>query len=411
MRRILNISWCKCPRCIATRRMRLCAVFGLFIAVAIAKVLILPHDRVLPYFVNINKASEEATKSPSSQVSLAEHPLRMIEPATPATATKWWRFVVKRDLPNARVPRELENAALAAGLVDPSKIDFISSYPASGEAKAQNDARASQQEVARGATSALKLGRLAVITPASGPASVRAEAASPSVTSPSVSGASEPNEMASVPPKRSAETGGYESMPPLASREDTSRENYGSAARGAMKKASLRKVARTVVSVLGNPSVEERKALADYPRKDNKSEPPPSQRAGDPAAPPEDLSGDLRRFVSDFLRTDQSNNVADQRRFYADSVHFYGEGDLSWTGVAAATRRYHQQEQTRRSEIAEPAATKGPVNGGFYVVEQPVVWTKTQGSQLKRGRSVLRLRVVPIDGGGWKITSIEETNR
>jgi len=354
--------------------------------------------------VNINKAAQEATKYPFNEDRLTEHSLPMIEPARTEAAENLWRSVMKRDLPDGRVPRELENAALAAGLVDPSKIDFSSSYPMSGEAKAQQDARTSQQEVAHGVTSDLKFGSLAVITPVSDPASVRTEPTSPSLTA-----ASEPNQIASVPPRRSGETVGGESMPTLLSREDISRENYGSATRGAMKKASLRKVVRTVGSVLGDASAEERKALADYPRKDNS--PSPSQRAGDQPGAPENLSGDLRRFVSDFVRTDQSNNVAEQQRFYADSVHFYGEGDLSWTGVAAATRRYHQQEQMRRSEIAEPAATKGPVNGGFYVVEQPVIWTKAQGSQLKRGRSVLRLRVVPVDRGGWKITSIEETNR
>jgi hypothetical protein len=394
--------------------MRLITVFGLCVAVALAKVLIIPRDPVPPNYVNINNAPGEATNSPSSEISLAERSIPVIEPARPATAETSWRFVVKSNLPHARIPPELENAALAAGLVDSSKIDFTGAYPVSGEPKAQQDARASQQEVARKVTSELKLGSLAVITPASAPASIRTEPGSPSITSASFTGASQPNEIASVPPKRSArsaETVEDESLPPLASREDTNRENLGSGARGAIKKASLRHAARTAVGTLVNASVEERKALADYPRKDNKSERPPSQRTSNPPAPPEDLSGDLRRFVSDFLRTDQSSNVADQRRFYADSVHFYGEGDLSWTGVAAATRRYHQKEQTRRAEISEPAATKGPVNGGFYVVEQPVVWTKTQGSLLKRGRSVLRLRVVPIDRGGWKITSIEETNQ
>jgi hypothetical protein len=386
--------------------MRLFALFGLCIAVTIAKVLIIPADPVPPNSVNINinRAAEEATEYPFNEVRLAAHSLPMIEPARTAAAENLWRFVMKRGLPDDRVPRELENAALAAGLVDPSKIDFRSSYPVSEETTAQHDARTSQQEVAHEATSDLKFGSLAVVTPVSAPPGMRTEPTNPSLTA-----SSESNQIASVPPKRSGETVGGESMLPLASREDISRENYGSATRSAMKKNSLRKVVRTVGSVLGNASAEERKALADYPRKDNS--PSSSQRAGDQPAAPENLSGVLRRFVSDFLRTDQSNNVAEQQRFYADSVHFYGEGDLSWTGVAAATRRYHQQEQMRRSEIAEPAVTKGPVNGGFYVVEQPVIWTKAQGSQLKRGRSVLRLRVVPIDRGGWKITSIEETNR
>jgi hypothetical protein len=401
MRRILTLSRCKCSRCIAARLLRLFALLGLSIAVvATARFLTIPPHAVFSNHVNIINATEEAPESPSREISLAEHSFPMIEPPNSRP------FVVKSGLPDAIIPRELENAALAAGLVDPSKIDLTTPSSALAEATAQNDARAGQPEAALGATSQLNPGDLAVVAPPSAPAHERTEPAGALAAD-----APERNGFASAPPRRSAETVADESMPPLASRENTNRENYGSGARGAMKKASLRQVARTGIGALGNASAEERKALADYPRKGNKSEPPPSPRTGDRPPPPEDLSGDLRRFVADFVRTDQSNNVADQRRFYADSVHFYGEGDLSWTGVAAATRRYHQQEQTRRAEIAEPAATKGPVNGGFYVVEQPVVWTKTQGSQLMRGRSVLRLRVVPIDRGGWKITSIEETNR
>ena len=382
--------------------MRLFAVFGLFVAVAIAKVLIIPTHPVLPNYPNyenINDAGKVATESASSEISLAEPSLPLIEPQRRPTTENLRRF--RGDLPDARIPRELENAALAAGLVDPSKTDFTSSYAVSGEATAQIDGRASPPEAARGANSELKFGSLGVLAPASDPPSTRTEPTSASVTS-----ALEPSQIASVPPKRSVETVPDESMPP-----PTGRENDGGGTHGAMKKNSSRPAARTAIGALGNTAPEERKGLADYPRKDNKLDAQASQRTGDPAPSPVGLTGDLQRFVSDFLRTDQSNNVAEQRRFYADSVHFYGEGDLSWAGVAAATRRFHQQQQTRRSEIAQPAATKGPVNGGFYVVEQPVVWTKASGSQLKRGRSVLRLRVIPIDRGGWKITSIEETNR
>jgi hypothetical protein len=126
---------------------------------------------------------------------------------------------------------------------------------------------------------------------------------------------------------------------------------------------------------------------------------------------PDEKSGDLRRFASAFLQTDQTGTVADQHRFYADSVHFYREGDLSWAGVAAATRRYHQERQNKRYGTGGTAAVTGPVNGGFYVVEQPVTWSRAEGSRLTRGRSVLRLRVVPTNRGGWQITSIEEIGK
>ena len=126
-----------------------------------------------------------------------------------------------------------------------------------------------------------------------------------------------------------------------------------------------------------------------------------------PSKSPE-KSGDLQRFALAFLQADQTGNIANQHRFFADSVHFYREGDLSWAGVAAATRRYHQERKNVQYEIAGTAVIKGPVNGGFYVVEQPVSWSRAEGSRLMHGRSVLRIRVVLTNREDWKITSIEE---
>jgi hypothetical protein len=154
--------------------------------------------------------------------------------------------------------------------------------------------------------------------------------------------------------------------------------------------------------------------IEDHPM-ESQDDPPKSQdhpsKDKDEPAKPGDESADLQRFASDFVRTDQTGSVADQHRFYADSVHFHGEGDLSWAGVAAATRRYHQEKQNRRYGAAAPAIVKGPVDGGFYVVDQPVSWSRTDGSRLTRGRTMLHLRVVQNGRGSWKITSIEEVRQ
>jgi hypothetical protein len=151
--------------------------------------------------------------------------------------------------------------------------------------------------------------------------------------------------------------------------------------------------------------VQDRRLTAEeYPAK----APDQPLKAPDKPSKPEEKSGDLRRFALAFLQTDQTGNVADQHRFYADSVHFYREGNLSWAGVAAATRRYHQERQNKRYGTEGTAAVKGPVDGGFYVVEQPVSWSRKEGSRQIRGKSVLRLRVVPTNRGDWRITSIDE---
>ena len=142
----------------------------------------------------------------------------------------------------------------------------------------------------------------------------------------------------------------------------------------------------------------------------NISDGPPRVRAT-PAKLEPYPAGDLQRFASDFVQTDKSGNVGDQRRFYSDSVHFYNEGDLSWSSVEAATRRYHQDKQVKQYGVAAPPVVKGPVNGGFYVIDQPVSWSRMEGSTLVRGRSILRLRVLATGRAGWKITSIEEVGR
>jgi|GEM_PF-5458063 len=131
-------------------------------------------------------------------------------------------------------------------------------------------------------------------------------------------------------------------------------------------------------------------------------------KAPDKPTKAEEKSGDLRRFALAFLQTDQTGDIADQHRFYANSVHFYREGDLSWSGVAAATRRYHQEKQNKKYGTEGTAAVTGPIDGGFYVVEQPVSWSRKEGSRQIRGKSVLRLRVVPAGRGDWRITSIDE---
>ena len=152
----------------------------------------------------------------------------------------------------------------------------------------------------------------------------------------------------------------------------------------------------------------------DYPPDSRNNSPGPQDslsKRGDYPAKPVGESGDLQHFASNFVRVDQTGSVADERRFYADSVHFYGEGDLSWAGVAAATRRHHDEKQNRRYGVAAPATVKGPIDGGFYVVDQPVSWSRTDGSRVVRGRSILRLRVLPTGRAGWKITSIEEAGQ
>ena len=120
-----------------------------------------------------------------------------------------------------------------------------------------------------------------------------------------------------------------------------------------------------------------------------------------------DVGGDLRRFAASYVREQEKEDVASQERYYSGSVHFYGEGDLSWTRIAAATRRYHRDSGQRRYNVL-PANVRGPVDGGFWVVDQPYTWSKSDGTRVQTGKSVLRMRVIPSGRGRFKITSVEQ---
>jgi hypothetical protein len=123
-----------------------------------------------------------------------------------------------------------------------------------------------------------------------------------------------------------------------------------------------------------------------------------------------DVGGDLRRFAASYVQEREKQDVTGQERYYAGSVHFYGEGDLSWTRIAAATRRYQRNSGQRRYSVL-PANVRGPVDGGFWIVDQPYTWSKSDGRRVQTGKSVLRMRVIPSGHGHFKITSIEEIGR
>jgi hypothetical protein len=157
------------------------------------------------------------------------------------------------------------------------------------------------------------------------------------------------------------------------------------------------------------PAYQRHEAEASVP-------PPPAETPAPLKSPTKERGGgteiaqDLRRFAADYLRTDENENVEAQARYYAGSVHFYREGDLSWARIAAATQRYHRNSRQRRY-VLSPASIRGPVDGGFWVVDQPFTWMKSDGIRTHTGRSVLRMRVIPVGRGNFKITSVEQVGQ
>jgi hypothetical protein len=305
--------------------------------------------------------------------------------------------------PNPRLSTERFNAALAAGLIDPPKIDFTNPLVETLTAKRQpvillSDPIPATQNGAGCVESGVPLVAVASATlPASATDQTKASAAASLVgqtmdkfvdASSKQSDERKPNGRIATSPQTSENHRGSPR-----DKQFSARFLVRAAVNSSGNSSKLRSVSRNSASSTG---VEVESAI---------------DQSGDDHSQSPVLSKDLQRFASDFVRTNEVGDVAEQHRFFADSVHFYGEGDLSLASVEAATRRQHRNQQTKRSEITGPAVATGPVNGGFFVIEQPVRWTQLQGSKVTKGRSVLQLRVVPISHGNWKITSIDEVKK
>ena len=89
---------------------------------------------------------------------------------------------------------------------------------------------------------------------------------------------------------------------------------------------------------------------------------------------------------------------------------FISEGDLSLAGVASATRRHHRDQQTKiRGSRAGRRDRSGERR--FFCDRATGSVDPVAGTTVTQGRSVLRLRVLAISHGNWKITSIDEVNK
>jgi hypothetical protein len=400
MRRLLQTLRCKCARCVAARRRRFFIILAFCIAIIGSwKLLVEEHDSVshgyLPAAVEDSPSygfnESHAIGQPSQPVALQAP--SYIANADPSSTTSNTR--------TTRVSRERMNAALAAGLIDPEGIGFLAALIA---APAPEQDHQDNVPSSRDSTT-----NLPGTSPAKEPGPQSKDVAlAPPVTAP----AATPNPYAATPiptPDR------------ILSERQRHKTDIGSARLGpdhraapakdiTTKSVPARFIASAGAGSSGSSSANENIKRIEALPTGTKPVSATGQKIDDRSSQSRDLSQDLKRFAADFVRANQTDNFAERHRFFADSVHFYSEGDLSLASVDAATRRHHRNQQNKRTEVAEPGAASGPVNGGFYEIEQPVRWTQSQESQVRQGRSVLRLRVVPTNGH-WKITSIDEVNK
>jgi hypothetical protein len=397
-----SILRCRCARCVIERRDRCFVILLVCTALAtISKLLVDEHA----YFRAADLASSNRVSGKIAQggfqFSASDRSPETTGLSTSSLFVNSYTSEAKSSLPDSCLSRERFNAALAAGLIDPSRIEL--EEPADPQLNLANEHALSR-----------------TWTPVMIPMTARgAELQAPSVKfetgAPIASAPSNPNPtktmeamqwlgtpistIAYVSPNQASKA-----EPAIPRRPEGSPPPNKRFSGGVISKAGVsygEKIA----------SSEESRSRRSSPASQAIPGKATTRKTDDRNSESRDLTENLQRFASDFVRANQDDNFAEQHRFYAESVHFYREGDLSLAGVEAATRRYRREQLSKRSEVAEPAAATGPVNGGFFVIDQPVRWTQSEGTKVKQGRSVLRLRVVPIDHGGWKITSIDEVGK
>jgi hypothetical protein len=402
MRRPVPILRCKCPRCITVTGVRILAIFIVCTTVAASWYLLIEDHKSVPvydpYLVGLreqpsNSGSNESftvLESSSENGNLRPSPLG----ANSAASTN--------SVPNPGLSRSGFNAALAAGLIDPSRIEFANPYipplsPSRERAVSLIGPGMSFQNPAPEMESGVPLVTDAVEVRMGSPA---ANPTKPIDTVSSLALAMDNTVSAQRKSSTEGEADGKASA--LHRPKDSISRN---------KPSSVRLVSAMAIRSSDNSSTRENMRRNTSLTNGAKVESSTVQRTKGHDSPSPDFSDTLQQFASDFVRANQTDNIAEEYRFFAESVHFYREGDLSLASVVAATQRHHRDQQAKRSEPEGPAVATGPVNGGFFVIQQPVRWSQAQGSKVTQGRSVLQLRVVPINHGGWKITSIDEVEK
>jgi hypothetical protein len=407
MRRLIPILRCNCPRCATATRRWFLAIIAICVTIAASwELLVEEHESVPGGDEFVVGPRARPLSAGFNEYSALDQPSETARLRTAGSVAASGASEAKNELPKPRLSSELFNAALAAGLIDPSRTGLLGPLvptmsPTRELAVSLNGPGVSIQNPDRGMESG---GPLVTVAVATLTASDAANPTKPLEVAPAVSPTTD--KIVALPPIQSAEAEPDARMP-----APPHGENRRKGSIPGNKSSSVRFIAKAEIGSPGNSaahvSMSRTKSSPDGAKADSSTD----QRTGDRDSPSRDLSENLQRFASDFVRADQTDNVAEQHRFFAESVHFYREGDLSLAGVEAAMRRHHRDQQSKRSEVAGPAVATGPVNGGFFMIKQPVRWTQSQGSKVAQGRSVLQLRVVPLNHGGWKITSIDELSK
>jgi hypothetical protein len=320
-------------------------------------------------------------------------------PGTSSSFVNSYSSEAKHSLLDSCLSRERFNAALAAGLIDPSRIEL--EEPANPQLNLANERALSRTWTpVMIPVNAQRVQLQAPPVKIETGAPIASTLSNPSKTMEAIQWLGTPiSTIAYVSPNQASKAEPATPRRPEASPPANKRSTVGVISKAGVSSAEKIASSEASKSRRSSPTIQAIPGKA------------PTRKTDDRNSQSRDLTENLQRFASDFVRANQDDNFAEQHRFFAESVHFYREGDLSLAGVEAATRRYRREQLSKRSEVAEPAAATGPVNGGFFVIDQPVRWTQSEGTKVKQGRSVLRLRVVPIDHGGWKITSIDEVGK
>jgi hypothetical protein len=394
MRSHSEISRCKCPRCVAARRVQLVAIIAICIIAGCSAYLAfdLSHFKQIVLRNHFAGSHEDRLLEPAAPAAPFIGPF----PAplqTPATESSPLDNVTETE----RIAKEQENSGTPAPeAVKPAAIP--------------QTAGSHEDRVLEPAAPAAPLGG-----PSPAPLQTPAAESSPLDNVTETEGIAKDHENSGTPVPKTSEP---PAIPQIAGSREDRVLKAPSIPTGNTRKAREISATRSSARFYSGIPTPPPKFPPAYQRHEAEASvpPPPAETPAPLKSPTKERGGgteiaqDLRRFAADYLRTDENENVEAQAKYYAGSVHFYREGDLSWARIAAATQRYHRNSRQRRY-VLSPASIRGPVDGGFWVVDQPFTWTKSDGIRSQTGRSVLRMRVLPVGRGNFKITSVEQIGR
>jgi hypothetical protein len=138
------------------------------------------------------------------------------------------------------------------------------------------------------------------------------------------------------------------------------------------------------------------------------SPPPPAESPG----PGQDLTPDrVNKFVQDYLRDAETDNVAAQMKYYAFPVRYFDHGAVTEQFVSKDTSNYVKRWPERKYTLADPVKFFASGKEGETEVEFTIAFELRSAARTAKNRAVGRTKnwwTLQGNGDELKIVAIRE---